>query len=134
VQRWLADSTTKEPVNILREHRFLAAARNLLGTQAGAPETREGMYQTARTAAQCLSNPDIMAWVTPRKSGLPALDLTRLALSRDTLYLLSKDGAGAAAPLVAGLTDQVLRCGVLLAETRGGRLDPPMVAVLDEAA
>jgi type IV secretory pathway TraG/TraD family ATPase VirD4 len=51
-----------------------------------------------------------------------------------TLYLLSKDGAGNAAPLVAGLTDQVLRAAVELAETRGGRLDPVLVAVLDEAA
>ena len=35
---------------------------------------------------------------------------------------------------MAALTDRVLRCGVAAAERRGGRLDPPMVLVLDEAA
>jgi len=54
--------------------------------------------------------------------------------SRQTLYLLSKDEGGSAGPLVAALTDRVLRCGVTAAEHRGGRLDPPMVLVLDEAA
>jgi type IV secretory pathway TraG/TraD family ATPase VirD4 len=50
------------------------------------------------------------------------------------LYLLSKDGAGAAAPLVAALTDRVMREATRAAERRGGRLDPPLLVVLDEAA
>ncbi len=54
--------------------------------------------------------------------------------SRQTLYLLSKDEGGSAGPLVAALTDRVLRCGVAAAERAGGRLDPPLVLVLDEAA
>ena len=49
-------------------------------------------------------------------------------------YLLSKDGGGSAAPLVAALTDRVLRCAVNAAKDRGGRLDSPLLAVLDEAA
>jgi len=55
-------------------------------------------------------------------------------VSRQTLYLLSKDGAGAAAPLVAALTDRVVREATRAAERRGGRLDPPLLVVLDEAA
>jgi type IV secretory pathway TraG/TraD family ATPase VirD4 len=55
-------------------------------------------------------------------------------VSSDTLYLLSKDGAGSSGPLVAALTDQVMRYGVLRAEARGGRLDPPLLCMLDEAA
>lgn len=39
-----------------------------------------------------------------------------------------------AAPLVAALTDAVFRAGVRAAEAAAGRLDPPLVAVLDEAA
>jgi type IV secretory pathway TraG/TraD family ATPase VirD4 len=133
VQRWLANSTSREPVAILQANGFIPSAKALQGAQAGAPETREGIYQTARTAAACLANPEIMAWVTPRKSGLPAFALERFVASSDTLYLQSKDGAGAAAPLVAGLTDQVMRAGVRRAELLGGRLDPPLIAVLDEA-
>jgi type IV secretory pathway TraG/TraD family ATPase VirD4 len=89
---------------------------------------------SARTAASCLSDPRIMAWVTPPVAPLPALDVTRFPDTTDTLYMLSKDGAGSASPLVAALTDQVLRAAVKTAETRGGRLDPPLLAVLDEAA
>ena len=54
---------------------------------------------------------------------------------RGTLYLLSKDGAESAGPLVAALTDRVMGEAVKSAErSPGGRLDPPMVVVLDEAA
>jgi type IV secretory pathway TraG/TraD family ATPase VirD4 len=135
VQRWLSDSTSREPAGILREAGYPASARALTGRQAGAPETREGIYETARTAAACLANPTIMTWVTPpAHTVLPALDVDAFVTGADTLYLLSKDGAGAAAPLVAGLTDQVLRAAVTAAEAQGGRLDPPMTACLDEAA
>jgi type IV secretory pathway TraG/TraD family ATPase VirD4 len=106
----------------------------LAGRQAGAPETREGIYETARTAAACLANPDIMAWVSPPARPLPDLDVAGFPRTADTVYLLSKDGAGNAAPLVAGLTDQILRHAVQTAELHGGRLDPALVAVLDEAA
>ncbi|BBH67096.1 hypothetical protein ACTI_37810 [Actinoplanes sp. OR16] len=133
VQRWLSDSTAREPAGILREAGYPASARALIGRQAGAPETRDGIYETARTAAACLANPAIMKWVTARPT-LTALDVDAFVSSADTLYLLSKDGAGAAAPLVAGLTDQVLRAAVTAAEAQGGRLDPPLVACLDEAA
>jgi type IV secretory pathway TraG/TraD family ATPase VirD4 len=66
--------------------------------------------------------------------GLDELNTATVATSRQTLYLLSKDGAGAAAPLVAALTDRVLREATQAAERAGGRLDPPLVVVLDEAA
>ncbi|MEV4210201.1 TraM recognition domain-containing protein [Micromonospora sp. NPDC049662] len=134
VQMWLSDSISREPTTILKNHGFGASARAMAGRQAGAAETREGLYETARTAAACLANPTIMAWVTPPDLPLSALDVDAFVESSDTLYLLSKDGAGAAAPLVAGLTDQVLRAAVSLAEAHGGRLDPPLVACLDEAA
>lgn len=137
VQAWLSDPTAREPVTILREHKFEAAARSLAGRQAGAPETRDGVYETARTAAACLANPQIMAWVTPPNRRMRCLDVSSFAepaARPQTLYLLSKDGAGNAAPLVAGLTDQILREAVRAAELRGGRLDPVLLAVLDEAA
>ncbi|AEV86826.1 conjugal transfer protein TraG [Actinoplanes sp. SE50] len=135
VQEWLSDSITRVPGQLLEQAGFAASARALAGRQAGAPETREGIYETARTAAACLANPEIMQWVTaPGDRRLRSLDVDAFAGSPDTLYLLSKDGAAAAAPLVAGLTDQVLRAAVTLAEATGGRLDPPLLAVLDEAA
>ena len=70
----------------------------------------------------------------PEHQHLDELDATTFATSRQTLYLLSKDGAGAAAPLVAALTDRILRAATRAAEAAGGRLDPPLLVVLDEAA
>jgi type IV secretory pathway TraG/TraD family ATPase VirD4 len=134
VQAWLSDVTSREPVTLLRAAGFPQAARSLAGRQTGAPETRDGVYETARTAARCLTDPDIMAWVTPPASDVDRLDVSVFPTSRDTLYLLSKEGAGAAAPLVAALTDAVFRTAVVHAEATGGRIDPPLLAVLDEAA
>ncbi len=134
VQAWLSDVTSREPATLLRAAGFPQAARSLSGRQNGAPETRDGVYETARTAARCLADPDIMAWVTPPVSRLDQLDITGFPTTHDTLYLLSKEGAGAAAPLVAALTDAAFRTGVTHAEAAGGRIDPPLLAVLDEAA
>lgn len=144
VWAWLNDTTAAEPVEVLSAAGYPGIAAGLRGTAAGAPDTTQGIYQTARTAARCLRDPVIMAWVTPpgrhRTGGRvaafdpAAFDPAAFASSSDTLYLLSKDGAGSAAPLVAALTDRVFHDAVRAAETQGGRLDPPLVAVLDEAA
>jgi type IV secretory pathway TraG/TraD family ATPase VirD4 len=96
-------------------------------------ETREGIYETARTAAQALRDPQIMAWVTPHRA-LPEFDPRTFPTSTDTVYAMSKDSGGSAAPLVAALVDALFRAGQVAAEAAAGRLDPPMVVVLDEAA
>ena len=128
---WLADPAVPTPAELLADAGFAAMALSLRGAQNGAIETRDGIYQTARTAARCLSDPGIMAWVTP--CPLPFLDPAAFAASRDTLYLLSKSRS-AAAPLVAALTDRAMRAAEQRAEREGGRLDPPLTVVLDEAA
>ncbi len=137
VYEWLNDPVIPTPATLLRDHGHRAAAASLAGRQNGAPETRDGVYETARTAARCLRDAQMMAWVTPPASPasqMDEFDAGGFATSHQTLYLLSKDGAGAAAPLVAALTDRVMREATRAAERRGGRLDPPMVVVLDEAA
>jgi type IV secretory pathway TraG/TraD family ATPase VirD4 len=60
-------------------------------------------------------------------------DLDDFAASRDTLYLLSKSRS-APAPLIAAPSDTAMRAVERRAERMGGRLDPPMVVPLDEAA
>jgi type IV secretory pathway TraG/TraD family ATPase VirD4 len=134
VYTWLSDPTGREPIDRLEAAGHLDAARGLAARANGADKTRDGIYETARTAAQCLRDPGIMAWVTPRED-LPTFDPSAFALTRDTVCLLSKDEAGSAAPLVAALTDRVMREATRTAErTPTGRLDPPLVMVLDEAA
>jgi type IV secretory pathway TraG/TraD family ATPase VirD4 len=134
VAAWLTEPAVPTPVELLADAGFTAVAASLRGAQNGAPETRDGIYQTARTAAKAMNDPEIMAWVTPPQHGLlPVFDAEDFAVGRDTLYLLSKSRS-AAAPLIAALSDTAMRAAERRAERLGGRLDPPMVVPLDEAA
>ncbi|MFD4701939.1 type IV secretory system conjugative DNA transfer family protein [Streptomyces niveus] len=130
---WLADPADRTPVDLLRDVEMVAMAEQLQGTVRGAVETRDGIYETARQCVACLLDPEIVKWVTPDPA-LPQFKPHEHVLAKDTLYLLSKDGGGSAAGVIAGLADATMRAGVVAAERMGGRLDPPMTAVLDEAA
>ncbi|MGQ0680625.1 MAG: type IV secretory system conjugative DNA transfer family protein [Actinomycetota bacterium] len=135
VYTWLNQPLTPVPAGILEKHGHIASARGLEGKQSGATETRDGIYETARVAASCLRDPSIMQWVTPpRAFPMDEFHTAEFAATTETLYLLSKEDAGGAAPLVAAFADRVMHDATLLAERRGGRLDPPMVVILDEAA
>lgn len=145
VYDWLNDEANPVPVQTLREAGYRGIAASLAGTQGSPAETRGSVYFTARVAAKCLRNPQITAWITPpdtpvltgpdgRGVRVAQFHPAQLPTSRQTLYLLSKDGGGSAGPLVAALTDRVMRAATRAAEQAGGRLDPPMVVVLDEAA
>nr|WP_198151456.1 type IV secretory system conjugative DNA transfer family protein [Kibdelosporangium sp. MJ126-NF4]CEL15630.1 FIG01122190: hypothetical protein [Kibdelosporangium sp. MJ126-NF4] len=129
---WLADPADRTPIDLLRDARMVALSEQLQGTVRGAVETRDGIYETARQCVACLLDPEILAWVTP--SRLPEYRPMDHVTRKDTLYLLSKDGGGSAAGVIAGIADATMRAGVVVAERMGGRLDPPMTAVLDEAA
>lgn len=130
---WLADPGDRAPIDLLRDTGMNAMAEQLQGTVRGAVETRDGIYETARQCVACLLDPEILAWVS-HDPYLPEFIPEKHVLSRDTLYLLSKDGGGSAAGVIAGLADAVIRAGVVAAERMGGRLDPPLTAILDEAA
>ncbi|MFM9571775.1 type IV secretory system conjugative DNA transfer family protein [Streptomyces turgidiscabies] len=133
VMQWLAFPADRTPLDILRDHQFTAVAAQLKGTVEGPPETRDGIYETARQYAAALLNSDIAAWVTPQKD-VSEFRPSEFVSSTDTLYLLSKDGGGGASALIAACADSVLRAATAQAERAGGRLDPPMLAILDEAA
>ncbi|GAA1311659.1 hypothetical protein Psi02_72540 [Planotetraspora silvatica] len=131
VAKWLDTPSVPTPVELLEAAGFSLIASSLRGAQNGAVETRDGIYQTARTATKALRDEAIIAWVTP--SSLPVFDPYGFACGTDTLYLLSKSRS-AASPLIAALTDCTMRAAERRAERMGGRLDPPMVVCLDEAA
>jgi type IV secretory pathway TraG/TraD family ATPase VirD4 len=133
VLAWLASPADRTPVDLLGDAGHTAVAAQLQGTVAGAVETRDGIFETARQYAACLLDPDIAAWVTP-STELPEFRPATFASSTDTLYLLSKDGGGSASAIIAAAADSVMRAAVAVAERSGGRLDPPALCVLDEAA
>lgn len=111
----------------------------------GADVTAKGIFQTARTATKALASERTLRWITPPRSWRAGdggvqeeLDPWRLVLESAerpvTTHLMSKEGAGTAAPVVAALVDRILDVAESHAQASGGRLDPPVVAVLDEAA
>ncbi|MGW1629074.1 type IV secretory system conjugative DNA transfer family protein [Streptomyces sp. 067-1] len=133
IMQWLAFPADRTPLDILRDHDFTAVAAQLKGTVEGPPETRDGIYETARQYAAALLNSEIAAWVTPQKD-VAEFQPEQFVTSTDTLFLLSKDGGGGASALIAACADSVMRAATAQAERAGGRLDPPMLAILDEAA
>lgn len=133
VMTWLAFPADRRPLDILRDRGFTSVAAQLKGTVEGPPETRDGIYETARQYASALLSADIAAWVTPQKD-VPEFRPAEFVASTDTLFLLSKDGGGGASALIAACADSVMRAATARAERTGGRLDPPMLAILDEAA
>ncbi|MGW4671458.1 type IV secretory system conjugative DNA transfer family protein [Streptomyces sp. NPDC004324] len=133
IMQWLAFPADRTPLDILRDHGLAAVASQLKGTVEGPPETRDGIYETARQYAAALLNAEIAAWVTPQKD-VAEFRPEQFVTSTDTLFLLSKDGGGGASALIAACADSVMRAATAQAERAGGRLDPPMLAILDEAA
>ncbi|WP_328549842.1 type IV secretory system conjugative DNA transfer family protein [Streptomyces sp. NBC_00366] len=136
VLAWLASPADRTPIDLLQDAGLDAVAAQLQGTVAGAVETRDGIFETARQYASCLLDPGIAAWVTP-PDGLEKVREFKpeaFATSKDTLFLLSKDGGGSASAIIAAAADAVMRAAVIQAERDGGRLDAPLLAILDEAA
>ncbi|WP_051838647.1 type IV secretory system conjugative DNA transfer family protein [Streptomyces sp. NRRL WC-3742] len=133
VLAWLSTPADRSPVSALKAAGKTALAQQLASTVAGAQDTRDGIYETARQCVACLLDPAILEWVTPDPD-TPQFRPETFVRGRDTLYLLSKDGGGSAAGVIAAVADSVLRAGMSAAEQAGGRLDAPLVAVLDEAA
>ena len=128
-------------------------AADLEASLGGADVTAKGIFQTARTATKALTSERTLRWITPPDTWrTPPPDTAGLDAGRvhaswirgrlladatrgpATIHLLSKEGAGTAAPVVAALVDRILEVAELTAQAAGGRLDPPVVAVLDEAA
>lgn len=137
VYRWLTRPTDDTAVDILNRHDFALTADQVAGVVDAPDKQRGGVYGTAQQMASCLTNRDVLRWVTDTTAGhRPHFDAH--AFVRDgtqTLYSLSKEGRGTAGPLVTALTVAVVEAAEELAKTQPrGRLATPMIGVLDEAA
>ncbi len=101
----------------------------------GPNETVGGIIAVARDAAVALKSEKILQWVVPSDDRVEFTPLD-FVHSEDTLYLMSNEkSASAAAPLIAAFASRVFDVGAdEAAKQYRQRLDPPLVAVLDEAA
>ena len=87
--------------------------------------------------ASCLKDSGTRQWVnrTGENDTRPEFDPGAFVRSTGTLYSLSKEGAGSAGPLVLALTAATVEAAEeLAAVSPGGRMQTPMLGVLDEAA
>lgn len=135
VLAWLANPSDRTPIDLLKDIGEDARADQLEGTVTGATETRDGIFETSRQLTACLLDPATATWVTDtRNRGTREFRPDEFVKSHDTLYLLSKDGGGGASAVIAAAADAVLTAATREAERLGGRLDPPLLCVLDEAA
>lgn len=136
VWRWLNEPSSGEPSDLLRKGGHSETATGLDGMRTGPVDTRGGQWQNAAQAASCLQDARVRAWVAPERPPGRRFDpATFVKTPGSTLYLLSKDESDGPRPIVAALTERVLKAGEAFAERqRYQRLDPPLVCVLDEAA
>nr|WP_255659613.1 TraM recognition domain-containing protein [Pseudonocardia sp. ICBG1293] len=151
VRRWLAQQST-EPVTLLENNGHADAALGLQGLLEAPVETRGGLFETALTALGALESEPIAqmitppsTWKNPPRHDVVEFDPWRFLVGythdnngrpvpRDTFYLLTRASSSNGAPGTTALVDTLLRTAVAAATAQGGRLDPPLRAVLDEAA
>lgn len=137
---WVTEQVSQEPIEILREHDYELQYKGLESTLKLADKQRDGIFGTAEKMIQCLKSRNTLRWVAPTGGATVATEARRqfdpsaFAASRETIYILSKEGAGSAAPLTTALTVAIAEAMEERAERSGGRLPKPGLFALDELA
>lgn len=136
VYLWANDDRDRTPVGILNQYpEWEQQARALGATYLITERTRSGLFSQAAQMASTLGRREVLKWVTPSPDAR-RFDPDQFVRSsgRDTMYLLSKEGADNTAALTTALTASILTAAERYGEECGGRLPIPLVAALDEAA
>jgi type IV secretory pathway TraG/TraD family ATPase VirD4 len=137
VHYWLTRSTDDTPAKLLDAAGRAKEADSVASTICQPEKYRGSVYSTALQMAACLKNEKIAAWVNPMgpDDDRPQFNPKAFVAGKHTLYALSKEGAGTAWPLVTALTVATVTAAEEHAVTQAaGRLNRPMLCVLDEAA
>lgn len=139
IWEWVTTPDNDDPVEFLRDAGHNFSASGLAAQYRADPRTRSGIFSTAKKMVRCLKLRNVHKWVTPRTStDEPAraqFDELEFIENNGTLYSLSLEGRGSAAPLVSALTEAVIDVAMRKASRSAyGRLPIPLLAVLDEAA
>lgn len=137
VYRWVTRPGDDEAVGILQDAGYRLIADQLEGVIGAPDRQRGGIYGTAQQMASCLTSRALASWITPGTDLDDRLRFDPHAFVRgaDTLYSLSREGQGTAGPIVTALTVAVAEAAEELASASpSGRLQRPLLGVLDEAA
>lgn len=134
VWEWVTNPQDTEPIELLRAARHHYTASGLSSQYNTDPRTRSGIFGTAKKMIRCLKLSNVHPWIT-KGGDRREFDELEFLEHNGTLYSLSLEGRGSAAPLVSALTEAVVDVAMRKAsQSRGGRLAIPLLAVLDEAA
>lgn len=133
---WAQDPDDKTPRNILHAEGHPALADALDRIQTLTPKQRDGVYGVVRPWVNVLSYDRVIPWIRDTGAvGRAEFDHKTFAQTSDTLFLVSKEGAGTARAISAALAVAVLTEAEEIAALQPkGRLSPPMMGVLDEVA
>lgn len=135
VYTWVMAPNDITPTAILeRDGRFPLVARTLDEYAHHPDRQRAGEYGAAQTALAFLSYDTVVPWVTPGRGRTEFRPESMVAGGSPTLYVLSRDGDASAGALTAALTIAVAEAAEREGNRNGGRLDVPMMLVLDEVA
>ncbi|MFF1831103.1 type IV secretory system conjugative DNA transfer family protein [Paenarthrobacter sp. NPDC058040] len=140
VYLWVTEQVNREPINILKQHGYELQYKGLESTLELADKQRDGIFGTAEKMIQCLKSRNTLRWITPLPGTTMATDPRpqfnphAFASSQETIYILSKEGAGSAAPITTALTVAIAETMEERAERSGGRLPKPGLFALDELA
>lgn len=141
VARWSKQPHRYEAIEIFKKHSDTAPRgwQDDLEQQQkvdGKATTLENVFGTLSQTFMFLDSPDIQQVILSAHRPHAQFDTEAYLRSRDTLYMLGNDSdVGGMGPLFTCLTSEVYAgARAMASRMRGGRLDPPMTFVLDEAA
>jgi type IV secretion system protein VirD4 len=136
VLAWISRPADSAPVRILRGHPDAAPgwADELAAQSTTDTRQRDSVWSGVRRAFDSLADPRVLFTCTP--SAVDAFDARRFLASNGTLYLVGSSGSQmSVAPLISALIEDIVETARrMAARSPGGRLDPPLCLLLDEAA
>jgi type IV secretory pathway TraG/TraD family ATPase VirD4 len=135
VVQWAASERLTAAADILRTSPQASRWAELVEDMSrSAPETFYSIKINLHEALACWEDPGILARMAPGRSPLGDLDPAALVRNSDRLMVIARP-SGHAIPLVTSLVSAVVEAGrqeARRALAQGGRLDPPLLLLLDE--
>jgi len=136
VLTWATRPHDPAPLRILsaRAEGSIDWSARLHAHTSGAAETTSGVMRTVDLALSCFADPHVLAQTTPREGEEFVFD--EFFAHNGTVFALGKDrGAlGGSGPLITAFADELVVAGEFRAASMPSRrLDPPLLACLDEA-
>lgn len=135
VLQWAASERLNSVADILRTSPQASHWSELVEDMArSAPETFYSIKINLHEALNCWEDPGILARMAPGRSSLGDLDPAALVRNSDRLMVIARP-SGHAIPLVTALVSAVVEAARQEARrslAQGGRLDPPLLLLLDE--